>query len=109
MTRHDARPAGLVLRIRLDPTVSWEALLARHLEGLSAARRPSRARELLVAGFREECWVRSQLANRPSSGWPRRQEGSKYVELPTKISGEGIVAGPAPTSKPLSALAKVIG
>lgn len=109
MTRNDARPAGPVLRIHLDPMVSWEALLARHLEGLPAARRPSRVRELLVAGFREECWVRSQLANRPSSGWPHRQEGSTCVELPTKISGEGIVAGPAPTSKPLSALAKVIG
>lgn len=88
----------------------WEALLARHLEGLPTARRQDCARELLVAGFREACWVRGQLANRPSSRWRARRETRVCAEPTSKTPGEaGAVSEASAGPKPLKALAKVIG
>lgn len=107
MTRRDASSAGSALRIRLDPVVPWEALLARHLEGLSAGRRQRRARELLVAGFREECWVRSQL-HQSRAGWRPRQQASSRSE-PATTPTDTVAPSRPLASKPLTALAKVIG
>ena len=110
MSRAEGRHAGSVLQICLDPAVPWEALLARHLEGLPAARRHDRARELLLAGFREACWVQGQLANRPSSRWRVRRETAICAESTSKTSGEATAVSEASAGpKPLKALAKVIG
>jgi len=110
MRRDEGRHAGSVLQICLDPAVPWEALLARHLEGLPSARRQDRARELLVAGFREACWVRGQLAERRSSRWRARPETSVCAERTSKTPGEGAAVSEASVGpRPLTALAKVIG
>lgn len=98
------------LQIRLNPLVPWEALLARYLEGLSASRRRSRARELLVAGFREACWVQSQLVERPAFGWRYRRPAFNSAESTAGAApDDGRERAVSPGRKPLTALAKVIG
>tara|TARA_Y100001933_G_scaffold73233_1_gene74687 strand:- start:4131 stop:4406 length:276 start_codon:yes stop_codon:yes gene_type:complete len=90
--------------------VAWEALLARHLEGLPAARQKGRARELMVAGFREECWARTQLTHRTAFAWRGHREAAEALDPPGQIEEQdAAMRAPSAARKPLTALAKVIG
>jgi hypothetical protein len=106
--RHRAGPA---IQIRLDPSVPWEALIERRLETLAPARRSSWIRDLLVAGFREECLVRRQLAATRPPAWRVRhaeapQEPHPVPAVSQPSNPSGIETG---SEKPFKALRNVIG
>ena len=100
-----------VLRVRLLSEDPWEALLNRRLETLTAAQRGRWVRGLLVAGFREECLVRLQLAEPPPFTRLPRQRSQVLAE-PMNVNPMVLAereGKETPSGKPLARLQCVIG
>lgn len=111
MPRYESRTTASSLRIRLDPAVPWEALLARRLETLAPSRRGAWIRNLLVAGFREECAVCAQLADEAPRSWrsrstTQREAGVTTSGLPASADRQELDFR---DQRPFAALAAIIG
>ena len=111
MSKRDRASPQIV--VRLDPSVTWEALIQRHLASLSPGARGRWLRTLLVAGFREECWARRTL-DVSGSHWTNVDRTLPEIGRPSEVSTresrprESLPASSG-TTKPFAALQGVMG
>jgi hypothetical protein len=106
---------GQRVALQLDPRIALEAIILNRLERTTTARRQEWLRSLLVQGFRAECLalrgMSEEREQRPAMAFAHRPEGGSKSLVAPKEEPPVTQIGPveAATTKPFTALGKVIG